>query len=243
MVRCERCHHDFVSYAALSQHFDAKHHGASKPPELAKQLAAEKELEGYKANNSYAHGPSKTKSIAFVLILIIAASIIGYVALTPKEAAGPAVGVSSVAPDFTLRATNGTTFTLFAYRGKSNVLLLFNEGLSCQPCLQQMHDLDGLNSQFSGMNVLVVSITPDNLGQLQNWASSYGPQYGLVLSDANQVAFNLYHPVGSGGTMMTHTFILVNKSGAIVWRQDYGPGTMYVENSEIMADVKNALGA
>jgi len=243
MVRCGRCHHDFASYAALSQHFDAKHRGAANPPELAKLLAAEKELEGYKASISYAHGPSKTKSVAFILVLIIAASIIGYVAITPKEASVPAVGVGSVAPDFTLPATNGATFTLSAYRGKSNVLLLLDEGLSCQPCLQQMHDLDGLNSQFNGMNVFVVSITPDNLGQLQSWASSYGPQYGLVLSDAIQVVFNLYHPVGAGGTMMTHTFILVNTSGVIVWRQDYGPSTMYVQNSEIMAEVKNALGA
>jgi peroxiredoxin len=243
MVRCERCHHEFVSYAALSQHFDAKHHGAAKPPELAKQLTAEKELEGYKANIHYAHASSKTKSVAFVLILIIAASIIGYVALSPKQAGAPAVGVGSLAPDFTLPATNGATFTLSAYRGKSNVLLLLDEGLSCQPCVQQMHDLDGLNSQFNGMNVLVVSITPDNLGDLQSWASSYGPQYGLVLSDANQVVFNLYQPVGSGGTMMTHTFILVNTSGVIVWRQDYGPATMYVQNSEILLDVRNALGA
>jgi peroxiredoxin len=246
MVRCERCHHDFTSYAALSQHFEAKHHGAAKPPELAKQLAAERELDGYKANISYAHGPSKTKTVAFVLILIIAASIIGYVALTTNGATGasaPTVGVGSMAPDFTLPATNGETFTLSSYRGKSNVLLLLDEGLSCQPCLQQMHDLDELNSQLGGMNVLVVSITPDNLGQLQSWASSYGPQYGLLLSDANQAAFNLYHPVGSGGTMMTHTFILVNEAGVIVWRQDYGPGTMYVQNSEILADVKSALGA
>jgi len=243
MVKCERCHRDFVSYAALSQHFDTKHHGATKPHELTRELAAEKELEGYKANIHYAHGPSKTKLAAFVLILIVAAGVIGYAALTPKETSAPTVGANSLAPDFTLPATNGATFTLSAYRGKSNVLLLFDEGLSCQPCLQQMHDLDQLNAQFSGLNIVVVSITPDSMGQLQSWASSAGPQYGLVLSDSNQVAFNLYHPIGSGGTMMTHTFVLVNKSGMIVWRQDYGPGTMYVQNSEILGDVKNALGA
>lgn len=243
MVTCERCHRNFVSYAALSQHFDDKHHNAAKPPYLARELVAEKELEGYKATVHYAHGPSKTKLGAFLLILIIAAGVIGYVAFAPTSGGAPKNGTGSIAPDFTLRATNGATFTLSAYRGKSNVLLFFDEGLSCQPCLQQMHDLDELNAQFSGMNVLVVSITPDAIGQLQNWASSNGPQHGLLLSDTNQAAFNLYHPVGSGGTMMTHTFILVNKSGVIVWRQDYGPGTMYVQNSEILADVKNALSA
>jgi len=51
---------------------------------------------------------------------------------------------------------------------------------------------------------------------MQSWASSYGPQYGLELSDVNQVAFNLCPPVGLDGTMMTHTLLLVNKSGVIV---------------------------
>lgn len=246
MVKCERCHQDFVSYTALSQHFDAKHHGAAKPPELAGKLAAEKELEGYKVTVRYAHGPSKTKLALFLLLIIIAAGVIGYAALSsqsPTNAGAATVGGGSLAPDFTLPATNGATFTLSTYRGKSNVLLLFDEGLSCQPCLQQMHDLDDLNAQFSGLNVTVVSITPDSIDQLQSWASSNGPQYGLVLSDSNQAAFNLYHPMGSGGTMMTHTFVLVNKSGMIVWRQDYGPSEMYVQNSEILADVKNALAA
>ena len=248
MVKCDRCHHDFASYAALSQHFDAKHHGAAKPQELARQLAQERELNGFKSTIRYAHGPSKNKWVAFLLILIIAAGVIGYAAFAKSgggatSGGAATVGVGTAAPDFTLPATNGETFTLSAYRGKSNVLLLFDEGLSCQPCLQQMHDLDELNAQFSGLGVTVVSITPDSLSQLQSWAGSAGPQYGLVLSDSNQVAFNLYHPIGSGGTMMTHTFVLVNKSGVIVWRQDYGPGTMYVQNSEILADVKNALGA
>jgi peroxiredoxin Q/BCP len=243
MVECERCHKKFLSYGALSQHFESKHHNATKPPELLRDLALEKDLERYTATVSYVRGPSKTKLGAFLMIIIIAAGVIGYVAFAPTSGGATKDATSSIAPDFTLPATNGATFTLSAYRGKSNVLLLFDEGLSCQPCLQQMHDLDDLNTQFSGMNVLVVSITPDDIGQLQNWANSNGPQHGLVLSDYNQAAFNLYHPMGSGGTMMTHTFILVNKSGEIVWRQDYGPGTMYVQNSEILADVKNALGA
>jgi hypothetical protein len=42
--------------------------------------------------------------------------------------------------------------------------------------------------------------------------------------------------------MMTHTFILINKGGTVVWRQDYGPYNMYVQNTEILAAVTKALG-
>lgn len=242
MVECDRCHSKFSSYIALSQHYEAKHHNVAKTANIMKGVAAEKELEKYRATLHHKSGSSKIRLTAFILILVIAFGVIGYVAFTPKQEAAKSVATGSIAPDFTLPVTSGGMFTLSAYRGKANVLLLFDEGLSCQPCLQQMHDLDELNAQFSGMSVLAVSITPDNIGQLQSWASSNGPQHGLVLSDANQVAFSLYHPIGSGGTMMTHTFILVNKSGVIVWRQDYGPGTMYVQNSEILAAVRSALG-
>lgn len=242
MVECERCHRKFVSYAALSQHFETKHHNAQRPREMERELAVEKELDTYKATVHYAHGPSKSKLAAFLLILIIAAGVIGYVALTPREVGGSIIGVGSTAPNFTLQDVAGGTFTLSDSRGKSNVLLLFNEGLSCQPCLQQMHDLDGLNAQFSGMNVLVVGVTPNSVDQLRSWMGAGGPQYGKVLADPGLVAFNLYHPVGTGGSMMTHTFLLINKAGLVIWRQDYGPSNMYVENAEVLAAVTKALG-
>ena len=242
MVECERCHRKFVSYAALSQHFDTKHQNAQRPQTLDRELAAERELDTYKTTVHYAQGPSNTKLAAFLLILIIAAGVIGYVALTPREAGGSILGVGSTAPNFTLQDATGGTFTLSDYQGKSNVLLLFNEGLSCQPCLQQMHDLDGLNAQLSGMNVLVVSVTPDSVDQLRGWMGASGPQYGKVLSDPGLLAFNLYHPVGTGGSMMTHTFILINKVGMVIWRQDYGPNSMYVQDTDILAAVTKALG-
>jgi peroxiredoxin len=242
LVECERCHRKFVSYAALSQHFETKHHNAQRPREMERELAVEKELDTYKATVHYTHGPSKTKLAAFLLILIVAAGVIGYVALTPREVGGSIIGVGSTAPNFTLQDVAGGTFTLSDYRGKSNVLLLFNEGLSCQPCLQQMHDLDGLNAQFSGMNVLVVGVTPNSVDQLRSWVGAGGPQYGKVLADPGLVAFNLYHPVGTGGSMMTHTFLLINKAGMVIWRQDYGPSNMYVENAEVLAAVTKALG-
>ncbi len=242
MIECERCHRKFVSYAALSQHFDTKHHNAQRPRELERELAVEKELDTYKTTVHYAHGPSKTKLAAFLLILIVAAGVIGYVALTPRDVGGSIIGVGSAAPNFTLQDVSGGTFTLSDYRGKSYVLVLFNEGLSCQPCLQQMHDLDALNSQFSSMNVMVVSVTPNNVGELRGWMRSGGPQFGKVLSDAGLVAFNLYHPMGTGGSMMTHTFILINKAGMVIWRQDYGPNNMYVQNTDILAAVTKALG-
>ena len=187
-------------------------------------------------------GPSRTKLAVFLILVVIATGVSTYAAFRPQETIGSNLSVGSVAPDFTLQDVAGGTFTLSDYRGKSNVLLFFNEGLSCQPCLQQMHDLDKLNVQLTGMGVLVVSVTSDSIDQLQSWMGAGGPKYGKVLSDPSLEAFNLYHPIGTGGSMMTHTFILINKAGMVVWRQDYGPNNMYVDDAEILAAVTRALG-
>ena len=248
MVECDRCHRKFSSYAALSQHFENRHHNATKPPEIVKGVAAEKELEKYRATVHYAHGTSKTKLAVFLLILVIAAGVIGYVALTPREESVKRVVTGSVAPDFTLPDINGGTFTLSAYRGRSNVLLFFNEGLACSPCLSQMRDLDQLNQQFTQMNIIVVSITGDQVSQLASWARSDGPRYGKVLSDQSLTASKAYDTLGADVSMMPgtapgHTFFLVDKSGVVKWRADYGPDMMYVPNNQIIAAVKQALGA
>jgi peroxiredoxin Q/BCP len=249
MVECERCHRKFVSYAAFSQHFDSKHHNAKKPPELDRELKVEKELEKYRATVHYAHNSSRTKLAVFFLILIVAAGVIGYVALTPREqAVGSRLVSGAVAPDFTLPDVNGRTFTLSSYRGRANVLLFFNEGLSCAPCLNQMTDLDQMNTQFTKLDIVVVSITGDSINLLVSWAHSSGPQYGKVLSDQNLGVSKAYDMLGPDKSMMPgtapgHTFILVDKSGVIKWRQDYGPSVMYVPNDQIILAVRTALGA
>ena len=248
MVTCERCHRKFSSYDALLQHYKGKHSNVTKLTQLENQVAAEKQTQVLYQSTIRSHGPSRVKLVAFVMIVIIAIGVVGYVALSPKEQTGKKYSVGAVAVDFSLPDTAGGTFRLSDYRGKSNVLLLFNEGLSCAPCLQQMKDMDQLNSQFTAMNVLMVSITGDQLQLLGNWVSSSGPRYGKVLSDQGLEVSRMYDMLGADVSMMPgtapgHTFILINKVGVIVWRADYGPYNMYVPNDQIIAQVRKALGS
>jgi peroxiredoxin len=247
MVECERCHRKFVSYAALSQHFETKHRNAQRPEKLERGLANEKKLKSYTATVHYAHGPSKVKVAVFLLILIVATGVVGYVVLTPRDVSITALRAGSIAPDFTLPEVEGGTFTLSSYRGRANVLLFFNEGLSCAPCLNQMTELDLLNQQFAKLDVVAVSITGDSASLLASWAQASGPQYSKVLSDQSLAVSRLYDMLGPNVSMMPgsapgHSFVLVNKEGRIVWRQDYGPYNMNVPNDEIIASVKRALG-
>ena len=246
MVKCEHCHRKFSSYAALDQHFDRRHSNARKPTYLEDNVRAEKLAESRHRSNPYKGRGSAVKIIVFALILVIAVGAIAYAALSPpSQRVGKAIDVGSVAPDFSLTDTTGSTFTLSEYRGKSSVLLFFNEGLACSPCLQQMQSLDQFNQQFTALNVVVGSITADEMSALSSWVGASGPRYGRVMSDQSIQVATAYDMLGNSmhGTAPGHSFVLVNTSGVVVWRQDYYPPAMWVEPGEILTRVTKALGA
>ncbi len=199
-----------------------------------------------KSLRKQSHG---TRNALIVIVLLVAAvGAIVYVLVRSGEGNSTLLVAGEKAPDFTLTSVNGTSFNLADRLGKSAVLLFFNEGLSCSPCLQQMVDIDRNYSAFSSMGVTVVSITADSISSMRTWAQVNGITRTMVLSDqtlqVDQAYTTLFADTGSmhPGTTPGHTFILVGKDGTILWRNDYGTYTMYVPMSELLASVKSALG-
>ena len=146
--------------------------------------------------------------------------------------------VGTLAPSFSAPTIdpNGGTFNLTDYRGKSNVLIIFNEGLSCSPCLQQMVDMNNAYASFKSLNVVVVGITADSSSNLAQWAKVNGINSMIIISNQNQKIFNEY---GMRSSSMTHTFVLINTSGTIKWMQ-YFP-SMYEPESQLISTVKSSL--
>lgn len=245
MVSCDRCHRKFSSYSALGQHYNRRHSSAKIPEYLEAGLAGERKNGLEQRPLSYVHKGSRIKLAVFLLVIVLAAALVGYVLMTPPKGGKKAVDVGSVAPDFTLSDTQGGTFALSQFRGRSNVLLFFNEGLACSPCLQQMSDLDQLNQQFIGMNITVASITTDQMSQLTSWSQSSGPRDSRVLDDQSLTVSRAYDMLGNSmhpGTVAGHTFVLINKAGMVAWRHDYYPPSMYVQNSDLIVAVQQAMG-
>lgn len=152
-------------------------------------------------------------------------------------------GAGSAAPPFTLTSGAGGQVSLTDFRGK-NVLLYFQEGLSCQPCWDQIKDLEHNQAALKTAGVdAVLSITTDPanlIGQKVSDERLTTP----VLSDSNlQVsqAYNANHYGMMGQMRDGHSFILVGPEGTIHWRADYGgkPNyTMYVPTAKILTDLK-----
>ena len=155
-------------------------------------------------------------------------------------------GPGQQAPSLQLPSTAGGTFDLSAQHGKT-VLLYFQEGLTCQPCWDQLKDIQTNISQFKALGIdQIVSITTDPLNSLQQKVSDEGITIP-VLSDTQLVASNAYTANGygmMGNSRDGHTFIVVGSDGTIKWRADYGGApnyTMYVPVSNLIAHIRAGL--
>lgn len=161
------------------------------------------------------------------------------------------VTVGSVAPDFTLPSTEDQTVTLSSFKGKRNVLIFFHEGLSCDPCMQQMPELEKVSDEFEKMNVEVLYVTFDPVEQSKEAKTRFGIKKPILSYNSAQteVDYDLTNYSMDMGRRAGHTFILVDTNGQIIWRKDYWPGrghmvsggTMFVSLNEIVREVKKVL--
>lgn len=157
-------------------------------------------------------------------------------------------GQGRPAPGFALPSTDGQAVALDDYQGQT-VLLYFQEGLMCQPCWDQLRDIEQRWDDFSAVGIdSAVTITNDPLNALRQKVALEGLE-SPVLSDRDLSVSETYdtNKYGMmGGTTNGHTFIVVGPEGEIQWRADYGGApkyTMYLPVDALLADLKAGLGA
>jgi peroxiredoxin len=151
-------------------------------------------------------------------------------------------GVGSLAPAFTLASSKGGEISLADYRGRS-VLLYLQEGLSCQPCWDQIGDLEHHQSALAAAGIdAVVSITTDPAPLIAQKTADERLTTP-VLSDPTMAVSQAYdaNQYGMMGTMRDgHSFVLVGPDGRIRWRADYGGApkyTMFLPTEKMLADL------
>ncbi len=156
-------------------------------------------------------------------------------------------GVGAIAPSITLAATTGGPVQLADYRGKS-VLVYFQEGIGCQPCWDQLRDLEARKADLAAAGVDgIVTVTTDPVELLARKAADEGLTTP-VLSDPDLSVSRSYQTNSfgmMGDSRNGHSFVLVDPDGKITWRADYGGApkyTMFVPVDRLLADLKAATG-
>lgn len=187
---------------------------------------------------------TKAGVIGVVLLIVLGLS---WVAWTSSGAAGKfpfQVGTprpGAMAPPIRLGG-----FDLAALRGKT-VLLYFQEGVMCQPCWDQIRDIEANFDKFRTLGIdTIVSVTTDP-ADLVNEKVHQEHLATRVLSDPTLAVSKAYNAnlYGMMGTSRDgHSFILVGPDGHIRWRADYGGApqyTMYVPVPDLLADIGQGL--
>lgn len=162
----------------------------------------------------------------------------------PYQVGSP--GPAQIAPAVRLPSAQGRQFELRAQRGKT-VLLYFQEGLSCQPCWDQLKDLERQDAKVKALGIdRMVSITTDELGQLRQKAADEDLSTPVLadsdLGVSKSYAANQYGMMGDGRD--GHSFVVVGPDGRIRWRADYGGApnyTMYVPVDRLLSDMRRGL--
>lgn len=151
-------------------------------------------------------------------------------------------GAGAAAPPFTLAAGDGQQVSLSDYRGRT-VLLYFQEGLTCEPCWDQIRDLEQNQAALQAAGVdAVVSITTDR-ADLIGRKTADEKLSTPVLSDPNlevSRAYNANRYGMMGDTRNGHSFVLVDRDGTIDWRADYGGPpdyTMFLPTDKMLVDL------
>ena len=123
------------------------------------------------------------------------------------------VKVNDVAPDFTLPADDGSSYTLSKHRGKRQ-LLVFYPGDNTPVCTAQLCDYrDGID-EFADLNIEVVGISADDAKSHQGFRKKHELPFTL-LSDAGGAVAKQY---GSWGLLgMKRAVFLVDEKGKLAY--------------------------
>ena len=94
----------------------------------------------------------------------------------------------SVAPDFGLKALDGTEVKLSNYRGKKTVVLAFWASW-CGPCRMEMPLLESFYRKNRGHNVELLAVSIDrDPGAARRYAEANRLPFPVLLDDSNQAA-------------------------------------------------------
>lgn len=118
------------------------------------------------------------------------------------------IGVGTSAPDFSLTAQDGKSYSLSALLQRGPVVLAFFK-ISCPVCQFTLPFLQRLADRFAGKNVSVVGVSQDDSRDTKGFNSEYGVKFPTLL-DSNG------YPVSNGyGLTNVPTIFLVAPDGKV----------------------------
>jgi len=125
-----------------------------------------------------------------------------------------------LAPEFELADAQGYKVSLSTFRGRLNVLLVFNRGLVCPFCRRYLTQLRWDTPAFESRRTVILAVNPDRPDQVRSyWEREQLPFPGFA--DADHKVATLYgQKVDLFGKGRLPSIVLVDRKGRIRYRYD-----------------------
>jgi peroxiredoxin len=128
-----------------------------------------------------------------------------------------AIEVGQLAPDFTLRDTEGREVTLSSFRGEKSVVLVFYPAAFSSFCTTQLTEIAGSEARYGEGGAQVIGVSVDNVASQERFARDLGLTDTILLSDflprgAVADAYGVFLP--DWGTAARATFV-IDREGVV----------------------------
>jgi peroxiredoxin len=126
--------------------------------------------------------------------------------------------IGQEAPDFRLRGTDGTRYSLSEYRGDKHVLVVFYPLAFSPVCSLQLPELQARLAEFEAADTQVLGVSVDSHWTNRAFAQRLGLTFPL-LSDWKREASAAYGVLLPDQGYANRASFLVDKQGRILWRE------------------------
>ncbi len=159
------------------------------------------------------------RSTRFPAVLLFLAGVLAFSG--PSQAASPHDGAAGgrTAADFTLETPDGQTYSLGQFRGKKPVLLVF-WATWCPECKAAIPKINALHGGPAGEKLQILGLDfRESREKVAAAVKSLGIRYPVLLDRRGTVAREF-------GVVGIPTYILVDRNGEIVYRENVLPGDL-----------------
>jgi peroxiredoxin len=145
----------------------------------------------------------------------------------------PAIG--SLAPDFTLPSTAGTSVTLSSLRGQK-VLLAFFPLAFTGTCTAELCAFSADFDQFRTAGTHVLPISVDSVPTLKEFTAKERMAIDL-LSDFKRDVSRAYGALLEDKFFSKRAYVLIDESGRVKWTHEEAELSHRRQNSELLAEI------
>jgi peroxiredoxin Q/BCP len=140
--------------------------------------------------------------------------------------------LGSIAPDFTLRSSDGSDVALASFRERSNVVLIFYPKDQTPGCTKQLCTARDDRAAFAAADAVVFGVNGDDEASHQRFIAKYGLSMPLLIDRGLTVAKAYDAVLGFGPVrFVNRTVVGIDRAGRIAFYERGMPPTVKILTS------------